>query len=314
MNVEKVNGVHEAMGKDKHRGIWFWFAAAVAFIGGVIWSDTKHFHKVHYHISSEGKLTKDLTCVMLADLHNNCYGSGKRIEDDALYQAICEENPDIILIAGDMITARSKLKYQYAAEFVSALGKKFPVYYGLGNHEYRLRACTEPESGLEPEGYQYTVKYQQVMEQMKAKGVTILDNDKVDLPEYNLSIFGLTIPRAYYYKVHRKTMYVKDIEAAIGEADLDAYNILLAHNPEDFKAYANWGADLTCAGHNHGGLMRLPGLGGTISPRYVLFPRYDGGGYSRGKHHMILSRGLGQHTIPLRIFNPGELCIIHIDK
>ena len=62
------------------------------------------------------------------------------------------------------------------------------------------------------------------------------------------------------------------------------------------------------------GLMRLPVFGGVISPRLRLFPRYDGGRFERDKKVMILGRGLGSHTLPIRIFNPGELVVIHLNK
>ena len=65
-------------------------------------------------------------------------------------------------------------------------------------------------------------------------------------------------------------------------------------------------------GHVHGGLMRLPFLGGVISPRLILFPKYDGGRFEHGNSVMLLSRGLGTHTLPIRIFNPGELVFIRI--
>lgn len=67
---------------------------------------------------------------------------------------------------------------------------------------------------------------------------------------------------------------------------------------------------MVVSGHVHGGIMRLPVFGGVLSPSLTLFPKYDGGRFSEGKSTMILSRGLGTHTIPLRVFNPGELVVI----
>ena len=55
-------------------------------------------------------------------------------------------------------------------------------------------------------------------------------------------------------------------------------------------------------------------LGGVISPRLHLFPRYDGGKFTCGNSTMIVSRGLGMHTIPFRFNNPGELVDITIRK
>lgn len=88
---------------------------------------------------------------------------------------------------------------------------------------------------------------------------------------------------------------------------------MIAHNPEYFEAYAGWGADLTVSGHVHGGVMRLPFLGGVISPRLTLFPKYDGGMFERNGRFMVVSRGLGTHTLPIRIFNPGELIMIELN-
>ena len=91
-------------------------------------------------------------------------------------------------------------------------------------------------------------------------------------------------------------------------------DFLELNNPEFFQAYSGWGADLTLSGHYHGGFMRLPLQKGLISPKYQLFPKYAGG-LIRGKHCcMIVSRGLGMHTLPLRIFNPGELAVIDLKR
>ena len=68
------------------------------------------------------------------------------------------------------------------------------------------------------------------------------------------------------------------------------------------------------SGHVHGGFMRLPILGGVLTPAFKLFPKYDGGEFREGTATMILSRGLGTHTLPIRIFNPGELVVIHLES
>ena len=61
------------------------------------------------------------------------------------------------------------------------------------------------------------------------------------------------------------------------------------------------------------GFMRLPVLGGVLSPALRLFPRYDGGLYEEGKSKMVLGRGLGTHTLPIRVFNPGELIVVRLE-
>jgi predicted MPP superfamily phosphohydrolase len=98
----------------------------------------------------------------------------------------------------------------------------------------------------------------------------------------------------------------------IGSKEQENFQILIAHNPIYFKNYAEWGADLVVSGHVHGGIVRLPLIGGVISPAIALFPRYDGGKYEQNGSTMVLSRGLGTHTIHVRVFNPGEVCVIRV--
>ena len=101
------------------------------------------------------------------------------------------------------------------------------------------------------------------------------------------------------------------LQGLLGNARKDNYVILLAHNPDFFSEYARWGADLTISGHVHGGIARVPFWGkGVISPSLRLFPEYDGGIFEQGGAKMLLSRGLGTHTIPVRLFNPGELWVV----
>jgi predicted MPP superfamily phosphohydrolase len=87
---------------------------------------------------------------------------------------------------------------------------------------------------------------------------------------------------------------------------------LLAHNPKYFKSYAAWGADLTLSGHIHGGIVQIPFLGGAVSPQVEFFPKYDAGLFHENDKAMILSRGLGTHTINVRINNTAELVSIKL--
>ena len=96
----------------------------------------------------------------------------------------------------------------------------------------------------------------------------------------------------------------------VGKADSSKCNILIAHNPDYFPEYAKWGADFVLSGHVHGGIMRLPLLGGVIAPSYRLFPKYDGGVYKENGAIMLLGRGMGSHTLPFRFFNPAQLYVV----
>ena len=103
------------------------------------------------------------------------------------------------------------------------------------------------------------------------------------------------------------------LKTLLGQPSEENYTILIAHNPDYFPKYAEWGADLVLAGHVHGGMVRVPFWGkGVVSPNVRLFPKYDGGEFTIGKSRMLLSRGLGMHTIPIRLFNPGEILEVEL--
>ena len=128
-----------------------------------------------------------------------------------------------------------------------------------------------------------------------------------------MEICGLELERCYYQRLRLKNMEKSYLNGLLGKSREDCYELLIAHNPDYFKEYAAWGADLTLSGHVHGGVMRLPYLGGVISPMLHLFPKYDGGMFKEYGRLMILGRGLGMHTIPVRVFNPGEVVVVDLE-
>lgn len=246
----------------------------------------------------EGKIRKDVKVLLLSDLHNKSFGRG----NIRLLKAIDQIAPDLVLIAGDMYTSTAGGDTQTAAELVCALAEKYPVYYGNGNHEHRTRLFPVEFSDM----------YRKFSEKIESAGVIHLINEKVSLPNFNVDIYGLEIDREYYRKFKGMQMERTYLEKLLGRPDKDRVSLLIAHNPDYFKSYAAWGADLVVSGHVHGGLMRLPVLGGVVSPAIRLFPKYDGGEFREGDSTMILGRGLGTHTLPIRIFNPGELVVIEL--
>jgi len=258
--------------------------------------DGNRFVVREYTIESE-KIQKEQTLAVLADLHNKTYGK----ENTKLLAAIERVHPDIVLSAGDMLTAKPGRSFETAASFMEMIAARYPVYYGLGNHEYRMKIYPED----------YGDAFYRYMERMKKAGVRVLDNETAEA-DSRLCITGVSIDRMYYKRFRKIKMEDEYLKETLGEHKEGVYQILLAHNPEYFEEYAAWGADLVLSGHVHGGIMRLPLLGGVISPKLVLFPKYDGGRFYEKDSTMILSRGLGMHTLPIRIFNPAELVVIHL--
>lgn len=261
--------------------------------------DCNCFTVREYRYKAE-KLKKDVVLVLLSDLHGKAFGKN----NERLINKIDEIHPDMILIAGDMYTSVKGGDTKTAQQLVAGLSDRYPVYYGNGNHEQKTR--------IHPEIY--GKMYEAYRQSLKKAGVRYLVNEKSSLPDYNMDIYGSEIARDYYGKLRKVSMETAYLEEILGKPDRERFSVLIAHNPDYFQNYAQWGADLVVSGHVHGGLMRLPVLGGVLSPALKLFPKYDGGEFTEGSATMVLSRGLGTHTLPIRIFNPGELVVIHLES
>ena len=149
------------------------------------------------------------------------------------------------------------------------------------------------------------------MQRIENPNVTVLRDEHCVLPEYGICMIGLELERIFFARFKKKQMPKGYVERHIGKVDSSYCNVLLAHNPIYFEEYVEWGADLVLSGHVHGGVMRLPFIGGVISPAYTLFPKYDGGIFRKNHTTMLLGRGMGAHTIPLRFFNPAELYVVN---
>lgn len=262
----------------------------------MVW-DSNRFVVKEYHFVSD-KVLNTQKYVLLTDLHGKEYGR----KNNKLLKAIEEINPTAVLIAGDMLTATPGKPFHHVLDFLAQLAKKYPIYYGNGNHEYRLKIYPS----------QYGDMAEKYQEGLKKLGISPLCNENVSLFKDNITIYGLEIDRYYYKKGRKKTMDKSYMEKLLGKPDEKRFNILLAHNPAYFSEYAGWGADLVLSGHVHGGIVRLPYLGGVISPSFALFPKYSKGLYREKDSAMVLSAGLGSHTIPIRVFNPAQLVVLNI--
>lgn len=276
------------------------FMAIIAIIlFWVILFDTSRFVIVKHRVEDE-RIRGGLRACVLSDLHNKQYGK----ENELLLKAIDEQKPDVILIAGDILTARPKASLEPAIDFLKRLAEKYPIFYGNGNHEHRLK--------LYPEVYGDMAK--EYGEALAKMGVEPLVNSCRYLEKNNIWVYGIEIDREYYKRFTVPEMDGDYMKSVLGEPKRDGYTVLLAHNPDYFTQYVEWGADLVLSGHVHGGMVRIPGWKGVASPNITLFPKYDGGKFTEGDSQMILSRGLGMHTIPIRLFNPGELIVLDFEQ
>ena len=268
-----------------------------------------HFRVTHYTIESQKfkGFSRDLNLIFLSDLHNRVYGE----KNEPLLQAIRNEKPDLILIGGDMLVGKEDASYDIALDFTSQLPEIAPVLYATGNHEQRMRE--------KPEIYQ--AAYADYRQQLKDRGVLFLENGscRIEAGTVLLEISGVELPSASYKKLKKLPIRASDIaeylhKDSVSVTEDSVYRILLAHNPAYMNAYKGWGADLILSGHLHGGVMRLPGIGGVITPQAFLFPKYSGEMTKEGEQTIIVSRGLGTHTINIRLFNQPEVVSICLKR
>ncbi len=243
------------------------------------------------------RIRKKIRFVFLSDLHEMQYGKGNR----RLLQAIWVASPDAVLVGGDMVLSGCHAGAGRSRALLETLSGRYPVYYANGNHETRNFSYSRRSRRVE-------LEYRQAL---RKAGVILLEDSGASFPESNVSLYGLDIPYDYYHD-WKKGLPPGEVRRRLGPADRGRFTVLLSHNPDWFDDCADWGADLTLAGHLHGGVVRLPLVGGVLSTTGRLFPKYDGGMFCENGRRMIVSRGLGTHTIPFRPFNPAELVVIEL--
>lgn len=213
--------------------------------------------------------------VQISDLHNAVFGKNNA----KLIEKIAECNPDIIVITGDITDGVTHTNISKALNFAKQTVTICPVYYVTGNHEYYLNDD----------------KRSQLVNGLIDLGVTVLDDSYVELFD-GVRLIGLD-----------------DNSLSINFSPLtdpEAFNILLAHEPQKIKSYARNNADLVFSGHAHGGQFILPVIGAVYAPDQGLNPQYTEGLITEGNTDMIISRGLGNSVFPFRLFNYPEIVCV----
>lgn len=274
--------------------------------------ERRHFAAEETTIYSE-KLKNPRTIVFLTDLHDTEFGE----ENCKLFAAIRSLRPDVILIGGDTMVAKpGKADLTVTRRLLDGLcsiqkettgeNSKKPcrIYYGNGNHEQRLKR----------EAKTYGDLYREFRVLLKERNISYLSDRSVNLSE-EIRLSGLNLDPAYYRDFVPKRMEEEYLEEHLGPSDRTRFQILLAHSPLYFNQYAKWGADLTLSGHFHGGTVRLPLVGGVMTPQYQFFHPYCAGEFEQDGKHMIVGRGLGTHSINIRFHNrPQLLCVRLLPK
>lgn len=255
-----------------------------------------------YWIASEKIHGQGKTIVFLTDLHNKEFGE----ENSRMLETVRKVKPDAVLFGGDgMVAKRGNSDVRIPLALLTELAKEFPVYCGNGNHESRMLWKSEI----------YGEAYENYRTALENAGIRYLSNEAADL-DSDIRIYGLDLPKSAYLP---RSGEIPEglLKETLGEPDPEKFHLLLAHSPLFFEEYAAWGADLTLSGHFHGGTIRLPLVGGVMTPQYQFFyPRCAGyfelPGRGREKSRMIVGRGLGTHSINIRLNDKPQVVVVRL--
>lgn len=269
------------MRKISHKKILILILIIIILIPFCLYQN-KHLVITTYTYESE-KLGADLDgyrIVQISDLHNAAFGK----ENKKLLETIRSCSPDIIIITGDLVDS-NHTNVERAVAFVKEAVKIAPVYYVTGNHEYWL----DPSEN------------EQMMQGILAAGAYDLDDEAVRIEKGDSSFLLVGLDDQHLSDETLKNLL---------QEQKNELSIVLAHEPQYLQNYANAEADLVLTGHAHGGQIRLPFVGGIVAPDQGFLPEYTSGQYNNTDTEMIVSRGLGNSIIPVRLFNyPEVVCV-----
>ncbi|MBO7403250.1 MAG: metallophosphoesterase [Lachnospiraceae bacterium] len=240
-------------------------------------------------------IPEKIRIVQLTDLHSCPYGKEGRY----LLDAVKEAGPDLIFITGDMFN-KLEPDNSEVLDIISRLPSIAPVFYSLGNHEMSYKRLFKEE-------------YKQFLESLKKAGICLLDDETtlIQVKGTKLEIGGFTGDREGYARFVKTKIYKK----MLAPGTKGPIRLLLSHNPEFYRSYELSDWDVIFCGHLHGGVVRIPFFRGLVSPSGRLFPKYSKGYFQlKNGKKMVVSAGLGMHTIKIRIFNPPELCLLTVGK
>lgn len=243
-------------------------------------------------------LSSPLRLVLLSDLHGKSFGR----ENSRLIAKIQEQSPDAIFLDGDMIDrSADSADVQELLRLIERLHEIAPVYFAPGNHEL-----------------EYMRTDASLLAQVTEAGAVVVNDSYVDVTIAGQPLrIGGTMGHAFYFgRSEEEFSSSPEYQFLKAFEDTDVPKICLAHMPDTFifnGAYNLWNVDLVLSGHTHGGLIRLPFIGGLYAPMQGWFPEYDRGYFRLGEHmQMVITSGLAGHGVIPRINNPPEIVVIDL--
>lgn len=256
-----------------------------------------HISTTSYSVALQN-LGSSVRVILLSDLHGKSFGR----ENSRLIAKIEEQTPDVIFLDGDMIDrSADSADVQELLRLIKRLHEIAPVYFAPGNHEL-----------------EYMQTDTSLLTQVAEAGAVVVNDSYADVTLAGQPLrIGGTMGHAFYFgRSEKEFSSSPEYQFLKAFEDTDVPKICLAHMPDTFifnGAYNLWNVDLILSGHTHGGLIRLPFIGGLYAPMQGWFPEYDQGYFRLGEHmQMVITSGLTGHGMIPRINNPPEIVVIDL--
>lgn len=267
------------------------FILLLLLVGGGVWISNKWVQTTEYTLASDElpKAFDGTRIVQVSDLHNATFGRNQ----SSLIEKVEAADPDAIFLTGDLVDS-NRYDLDASLVLVDALVEMSEVYYVTGNHEVASN------------------KVEEITDALQERNVTVLADDSVEWEKdgESLQIAGIDDP-LMEPDIHEEEATRDSLDHA---RLADGFTLLLAHRPEYLGIYAEDGVDVVFSGHAHGGQIRIPGIGGLIAPGQGWFPKVTDGIFEKDESKMVVSRGLGNSTFPVRIFNLPEIVVLTLEK
>ena len=262
------------------------------YILASLWISTNHL-SIHSYNFPTAKTDQQVTLAVISDLHGHEFGR----DNEELAERIKGQSPDLILMDGDFLNADSD-NADIPCDLIRRLIKTAPVYYALGNHELSYIENGHPE----------------LVDELQESGAVVLDKSYKDLQVRGTAIrlggmydyaFGLDGSNSAAAAPEDAKVFMEDFQ------DTERLKIMMSHRPD---ASSYWDVDLVISGHDHGGQVAIPFLGGIYGGDQGWFPEYVHGMYQKDEMHLFVTSGLGSHDQMLKRFNNfPEIAIIKIE-
>jgi len=226
--------------------------------------------------------------VQISDFHDRKISE---YDDMSIAEQIANVEPDIIVITGDLIDERTKNLDNIYAVFSEL--DAYPIYYENGNHDIR------------------SPMYLDWLTMMDELGIVDVSGSKVTLTRGDDTISLIGIEQTYVDDVwgldNEENAISGHIEPLLSESD--QFRLLLSHHPNFYQEASDLGIDMMLSGHFHGGHIQIFGW----TPLNWFDPYYKGGSFDIEGMSLIVSKGVGDGFIPIRIGCDAEIVAITLN-